>query len=92
MPSLAFTLPPHMTIDTAEALAAELKQLPLMEKSDLTLDASQVEAITMPGMQLIVSLEKTLEAQNGTLTINGKRDAFTHAFRDAGLESVVNKS
>lgn len=87
--SISFTLPPVMNIETAEALAAEFKQLPLAEKSSLTLDASQVETITTPGLQLIVSLEKTLVAQSGTLVINGKRDSFVHAFRDAGLESVL---
>ena len=50
--ALLFTLPAVMTIETAESLAAELKQLPLAEKTQLTLDASQVEHITTAGLQL----------------------------------------
>lgn len=87
-----FVLPSAMTVETAEALAAELKQLPLVEKTNLTLDASQVEAITTPGLQLVVSLEKALSAQGGTLTVGGGREAFLRAFQDAGLGSVIGKS
>lgn len=90
--SLAFVLPPVMTIETAETLAAELKQLPLPEKTRLTLDASQVENITTPGLQLIVSLDKTLAAQGGALLINGQTEQLVHAFRDSGLESLLKQS
>ena len=86
---LAFTLPPIMTVETAESFAAELKQLPLAEKTQLTLDAAQVETITTPGLQLIVSLAKTLEAQSGTLTIINPRESFQHAFTDSGLENLL---
>ncbi len=88
--STPFVLPAVMTIETAESLAAELKQLPLSEKTNLTLDASQVETITTPGLQLIVSLEKTLSAQGGSLTIQGQREPFIHAFKYTGLESLLN--
>jgi anti-anti-sigma regulatory factor len=90
--SIYFTLPASMTIETAEALAAELKQLPLEGKTHLTLDASHVEHITTPGLQLIISLDKTLSAQGGMLTINGRRDPFIRAFKDTGLESVLSTS
>ncbi|MDX2073357.1 MAG: STAS domain-containing protein [Alphaproteobacteria bacterium] len=90
--SLNFALPPVMTIETAEALAAELKQLPLAEKTSLTLDVSQVQNITSPGLQLIVSLEKTITAQGGRLTITGERDAFVCVFKDAGLGSMLGQS
>lgn len=87
-----FVLPSVMTIETVEVLAAELKQLPLSEKTDLVLDASHVESITTPGAQLIASLDKTLSAQGGTLTINGARNSFTRALKDVGLESLLGRS
>jgi anti-anti-sigma factor len=90
--SLSFSLPEEMTIETAEALAAELKQLSLAEKTSLVLDASQVENITTPGLQLIIALEKSLTAQGSALVIKGKRDSFADAFKDAGLESLLSKS
>ncbi len=86
---LTFELPPVMTIEAAESLAAELKQLPLTENTTLHLDASRVEHITTPCLQLIVSLGKTLAIQGGSLTIQGQKDSFTRAFRDTGLESLL---
>lgn len=89
---ITFMLPPAMTIEGVENLAAELKQLPLAEKTHLALDASQVENITTPGLQLIISLEKTVTAQGGTLTITHMRDLFIHNFKDAGLESLLRQA
>ena len=86
---ISFLLPAVMTIETAEQLAADLKQLSFAEKANLTLDASQVETITSPGLQILVSLEKTLTALGGVLTIEGRRDAFVRALKDTGLESVL---
>lgn len=85
-------LPANMTIEAVEALAAEFKQLPLVEKSILALDASQVETITTPCLQLIISLEKTLSAQSGSITISNGRDAFNRAFEDAGLSSLIRQT
>ena len=50
--TLTYALPPVMTIDMVEAVAAEMKQLPLPEKTHLILDASQLEAITTPGFEI----------------------------------------
>lgn len=90
--STPFALPSAMTIETIEALAAECKQWPLADKSQLTLDASAVEAITTPGIQLILSLEKTLAARGGAFRITGAKEHFLRAFKDAGLDSVVSKA
>lgn len=90
--SIAFRLPSIITIETAEILAAELKQLPLSTKTDLVLDASCVESITTPGIQIIASLDKTLSAQGGTLTINGARNSFIRALKDVGLESLLGSA
>lgn len=85
-------LPSLMTIESSQDLAATFKQLSLGEKSSLTLDASQVENITTPGLQLIASLQKTLVAQGGELVIKGARETFIHAFKDSGLESLIEAS
>ena len=90
--TLGFVLPPTMTVENAEALAAELKQLPLAEKTCLTLDAAGVQTITTPGLQLIAALQKTLADQGGTLSITGQPEHFIRAFKDTGLESVLGQS
>lgn len=87
--SASFTLPATITIESIEALAAEFKQWPFAEKTHLTLDASQVENITTPGLQLIVALEKTLSSQGGVLTVASMKESFINAFKDAGLASVL---
>lgn len=89
--AIIFALPEYMTIETAEALAAELKQLPIGDKTSLTLDAGRVESITTPGVQLIVATEKALASQGGSLRIINKREAFTHAFCDLGLERMIKE-
>jgi len=87
-----FALPSGMTIETIETLAAEFKQMLLAEKSCLTLDASQVGSITTPALQMMVSLEKTLCAQGGSLDFSGQSEAFIQACKDAGLESLLATS
>ena len=86
---LCFVLPIDMTIETVEAVASELKQRVDGGGVNLTLDATQVETITTPGLQLIASVEKTLKARGGKLVINGTREAFMRAFADAGLEGLL---
>jgi anti-anti-sigma regulatory factor len=89
---LSFTLPAIMTIETVEPLAVEFKQLPLTDKNSLVLDAAQVENITTPALQLIVSLEKTLATQGNTLIIANPRDALIQACRDLGFEQLLGKA
>ena len=85
-PCVSFKLPADMTIETVEELAGELKQLAILEKTTIKLDASEVERITTPGAQLIVALEKTLSSQGGMLVIVARSEAFIHALREMGLE------
>lgn len=90
--SFSYVLPSVLTIETAEQLAAEFKQWPLTQKSALALDVSQVETITTPGIQLIVSLEKTVVGEGGTFTLTGKRsEALVHALKDSGLDNLLGK-
>ncbi|MEI7669994.1 MAG: STAS domain-containing protein, partial [Pseudomonadota bacterium] len=89
--NISFLLPTFMTIETVGTLAAEFKQWSLPKKICVTLDASQVENITSPGLQLIVALEKTLTRNGNALTIIGKKELFIQAFKDAGLENFLGK-
>lgn len=86
---IRFTLPSIMTIETVEQLAAEFKQWQFTEDFTLTLDASKVENITTPCIQLILSLEKAIAAQGGSFTINNRKGVFTYAFTDMGLENII---
>jgi len=85
-----FRLPAHVTIETVESVLLELQEMDLSD--EFILDATQVEIITTPGLQLLVSLEKTLSIQGGALVISGTAQPFVHALRDAGLESLLDAS
>ena len=89
---LYYTLPSLMTVETAEVVAAELKQLPIADKVQLTIDASSLEQITTPGLQLLVSLEKTIAQHGGIFRINGARESFLKIMRNVGLESLCSGS
>lgn len=86
-PSIA--LPAVLTIEAVEILAAEFKQLVLENDTHLQLDASAVERVTTPGIQLIVSLEKTVTDAGGILDIIGGKEEFNNAFADVGLASLI---
>ena len=85
-----FALPPNMNIETIEQLAIELKRFVSERKKSLILDVSKIENITTPGLQLILSLEKTLSASGNFLGMSGESIPLASAFKDAGLENLLS--
>ncbi len=79
-------LPSAMTIATVETLATQLNDLPANSQL-VTLDASGTEIITTPGVQLLLSLHKTLTARGSALTVTNASDALAASFEQLGLKS-----
>lgn len=79
-----FALPSALTIETVEALLASLRDVPLGAEG-IALEAGKVESITTPGVQVIVSLSKSLEQMGGKLKIEQPSAALTQAFQTLGL-------
>ena len=79
-------LPASITIDTVEGLLQEFRKHEITPDASLTLDASQVTAITTPGVQLIVALKKTWEHEGGKIALTGQTPAFTETFQRLGLK------
>ena len=80
-----FTLPESVTMETVESVAAAIRQLPL-EKSDIfMLNAASTQAITTPGVQLVLAAAKTVESRGGLFLIIQPQAAFTQSFKDLGL-------
>lgn len=77
-------LPTELTIHTAEQVAAEWKTLPI-QPGQLVLDASRLENITTPGVQLLLSLEASLQAAGGSLRVVHPRSEHAHLFDILGL-------
>lgn len=88
--AINFSLPPNMNIENIEHLASDLKQLVSQNKKNLLLDVSKVENITTPGLQLILSLEKTLSAAGNFLSISGESISLSGALKDSGLENLLS--
>lgn len=93
--TLTFSLPPMLTIETVDRLAAALSALPIAETKaaqTMQLDASLVEAITTPGMQLLLALQKTLTDAGGSVQLSGLRASCVEALRAAGMEKLLTHS
>lgn len=83
-----YALPASFTIDNAETVSNELVRL-LQAGTVSTLDASKVEILTTPGIQLLVSLAQTLTQRGEALTVLHPSAAFAEAFKAAGLETYL---
>ena len=87
-----FALPSSLTIESAEALASSiLKQGVPDHGKTFTLDASQNEIITTPGVQVILALSKTIAASGGKLSILKPSDTFIRNFEILGFTAELNE-
>ena len=87
-----YSLPHIVNIENIESLTGEFKKILSSKKSIFTLDASNVENITTSGLQLIVSLEKTMSASGGVLVVKNGSEAFVNALKDEGLENLCQQN
>ena len=86
-----FTLPATISIDNIEVLTKDLLALNIENGATLILDASQVEVITTPAVQLLVALDKTLTNKCGKLEISQPKDVLMTVFKSLGLENHLTK-
>lgn len=85
-----FVLPNVLSLGAAEQLRENLVQR-LVLGSDITIDASQVDAITTPCMQVIISAGNTFEDAGSQVTIEAPSPAFIEAFNDLGFNDIFEK-
>ena len=81
--SHTMTLPAILDITHAASFLEEAKHASAYES--LTLDANAVERITTPCLQILLSLQATVEKAGGAVTYSSPSDAFTHAVATLGL-------
>lgn len=86
-----YTLPDIINIEVIESLADDIKRIIPSEKISLILDVSKVEQITTAGVQLIMSLEKTLSALGGEFWIKKANAVFSVVFKEMGLENFLSR-
>lgn len=84
-------LPFAISISTVEALADEIRTHAAEASLSLTLDAANTEILTTPGIQLLLSLEKTLEQTGGDLRLINAKDTLTSVFQTLGLKEKFER-
>lgn len=88
--STDLTLPGVLNLGTAEELKEKFMQS-LVLGADLTLDASNVETITTPCLQVLISAGQSIENAGNTLSIHNSSPAFMTALTDLGLNEIFAK-
>jgi len=82
------TLAPILDFGTAKSLRAYLLGLLPLGKS-IALDASQVERMSTPCVQVILAAAKSFEEKNIDFSLSKPTQTFVNAFDDLGLFSVL---
>ena len=84
------TLPAELTIYTARPTRdAWIEALASDDDAPLHADAAGVTEIDSAGLQLLLSLQRTLAINGRTLTLDGLSDALRGACTRAGLDHVL---
>ncbi len=85
-----FALPNILSLGTAEDLREKFLQN-LVVGSDIKVDAGNVDAITTPCLQVIISANNSFEEAGCHLSIENPSDAFIAAFNDLGFGEFIEK-
>ncbi|MEZ5692103.1 MAG: STAS domain-containing protein [Rickettsiales bacterium] len=83
-----FTLPEIIDTASSEELLSQFREL-FAAGNSISVDASKNESITTAGLQLLVSLEKSLVDVGRNLRIEGATDNFTQVAKNMGLEGLL---
>ena len=83
------TLPEIMDIVAAELFLEDLKQAITDDTTKVTLVTDKVERVRTPCFQIIVSAQKSLNENNGTLEIKDPSENFRDSAALLGLTSKL---
>jgi len=89
-PVTQITLPGVLNLGIAEDLREKFIES-LIVGNDITLDASNVETITTPCLQVLISAGQSIENAGNTLSIQNSSKAFIAALEDLGLNDIFDK-
>lgn len=89
--SLTLALPNALTIDSIESFTTNLIEKISPKTREMTLQACSVELLTTPGIQCLLSLQKTLQQQDASMQLQvADGDAVSRAFEHAGLAAILH--
>lgn len=86
---ILFALPANCSIETVESVAEEMRAKALDKQKVVVVDFAEVERFTSAGLQLLLSLEKSLSEQSGKLSIANINSTARSVFVDMGFERIV---
>jgi anti-anti-sigma regulatory factor len=86
----AIALPAKLDVSSAVTLCAELKQA-VSSTKNLVLDAANVEKLTTPCVQLLLSAAASLKAKQGTMKIQNLSGDMRAVFVDLGFSEQLNE-
>jgi anti-anti-sigma factor len=82
-------LPSRLCAETVEEICNEMRAAKLDRFKQVTLDFSQVDIFTSPGMQLVLALGKSLQDAGGKLAVSHVKPGVSQAMRDLGFEHLL---
>ena len=85
----AVVLPAVLGIGESAELLAMLTPPVVDGKGDMEIDASEVERITTPAIQILLSAARTMEMSERRMQFKSPSETLLGAFRCLGLESEI---
>ena len=86
----AISIPAALTIENSAEFFEALSQIDTSACSHVVLDAAQLETLTTPGLQLLLSYSCTLEKNGGSLKLQNLRADALDILRLYGIEDQAS--
>lgn len=80
-------LPSALTLENVEDFYTQLRKVEIKNGMTFELNAQNLSSITTPGMQVIISLARTVAQAEGKIHISWPTPSLKEAFKILGLDS-----
>ena len=84
------SLPSVLNLGVAESLREQFVEQSIQETS-IVIDASEVETITTPCIQVLLAADRAMEEAGGSFSLKLSSPPFQAAFQDLGLNVIFEK-
>ncbi|MCR4938409.1 MAG: STAS domain-containing protein [Lachnospiraceae bacterium] len=88
--SVIYKTEKRIDIKTAPKLSADLKQLADEGKYDVVIDMSETSYISSVGLRALLTMQKAVNANNGSMLIRGACDSVREIFDVTGFSGFLN--
>jgi anti-anti-sigma regulatory factor len=85
-----YNLPSRVDISCAVDVYKEINEA-VSDNKNITFSASNVERITTPGIQLLISAANTIKAKGGTFLVSWPSDIFKETLSDLGFSNQLKE-